>query len=340
MATVWASTKLAGIRSGVCNATQFRGFSIRNAQVERAYGARKLQILCRRNSSPNRNSRCHGGRRNGIQYDGITSPGFPASTALRSQHTAALPATDLDGSNNDPEVLSHAVKQLMRHVPHPVAVITATDISMSSEGGPQGWRGATVSSFNTVTLFPTPVVSFNIRKISSTFAAMRSSGLFNVHLLSEATEATDIASKFATGNASSPFHDEEGEIESFAHLTDPVRTALSSKLPPILQSRDGMGRSMVPFRLHCRFMGDKVVEIGDHVVLFGEVVQIFHDDNTFHDQPAILPKPCLVYVNGRYTRVDSHFHVTPFVQRRKITTISTCMSASGRVITSKAITSG
>jgi len=232
-----------------------------------------------------------------------------------------LHAAELDNINDHSEDLADSVKRLMRHVPHPVAVITATDISVSPEGGPNGWRGATVSSFNTVTLSPTPVVSFNIRKISSTFNAMRSSGLFNVHLLSEAAESTDIASKFASGNASSPFHDEEGEIESFADLTDPVRSARSSRLPPILQSRDEKGQLMVPFRLHCRFMGDKIVDIGDHVVLFGEVVQIFHDDSAFHDHPATLPKPCLVYVNGRYSRVDGHVHEIPFVQRRKNTTI-------------------
>lgn len=319
------STKLAGIGSSFCNGHLFRGLAIRNAQLDRAYGARTFQVLCRRNSGLGWKPHCDERRRRNPPYKGelgMNSASFSALAYSRSQHTAALPATELDNNNDHSEDLSKSVKRLMRHVPHPVAVITATDISVNPEGGPQGWRGATVSSFNTVTLSPAPVVSFNIRKISSTFDAMRSSGLFNVHLLSEALEATDIASKFASGNASSPFHDEEGEIESFAHLTDPVKTAPSSRLPPILQSRDEDGQLMVPFRLHCRFLGDKVVEIGDHVVLFGEVVQIFHDDNAFHDQPAILPKPCLVYVNGRYSRVDSHVHGIPFVQRRKLTIMS------------------
>lgn len=212
--------------------------------------------------------------------------------------------------------LQKSVKQVMRHIPHPVAVITATDISSHPTGGEQGWRGATVSSFNSVTLTPVPVVSFNIKQISSTYDAIKSSGVFNVHLLSEAVESTGVAIKFASGNASSPFHTEDGEIESFAHLTDPVRTASSGKLAPILQSWDDKGQLMVPFRFHCRYLGDKTVEVGDHVVVFGEVSQVFHDDNAFHDQAATLPKPCLVYVNGRYSRVDAHGHSVPLVQRR------------------------
>lgn len=328
MATARASTKLARTSSFITSNTNHRSHAgaliIRDAQRERVSGARNFQILCRLNNGLSRHSHFHERSRRSQQHNGelgITSAFSSTPVHSKSQHTAALRAAELEPSNDPSEDLSNSVKRLMRHVPHPVAVITATDVSVNPEGGPNGWRGATVSSFNTVTLFPTPVVSFNIRKISSTYDAMRSSGLFNVHLLSEAIGATDIASKFASGNASSPFHDDDGEIESFAHLTDPVRTAPSSKLPPILQSRDEKGQLMVPFRLHCRYMGDKVVEVGDHVVLFGEVLQIFHDDNAFHGQAATLPKPCLVYVNGRYSRVDSHGHGIPFVQRRKIWTM-------------------
>lgn len=318
MAARVSSLRLSGLRQRSLGA--LRG---RDAELDRASGARNFQILCRLNQRT-RSDRGTGSGRNHQQDGGLPKPGgfSPAPGYSKAQHTAASRSTELDNANDTSNDLSSSVKQLMRHVPHPVAVITATDVSVNPEGGPEGWRGATVSSFNTVTLSPIPVVSFNIRKISSTFDAMRSSGLFNVHLLSEAVGATDIASKFASGNASSPFHDEDGEIESFALLTDPVRTAPSSKLPPILQSRDEKGQLMAPFRLHCRYMADKVIEVGDHVVLFGEVLQIFHNDNAYHGQASSAPKPCLVYVNGRYSRVESHGHGVPFVQRRELATIS------------------
>lgn len=327
MAATTASIKLA--RVSTLNLSGLRHHSLgatkgRDLEQYRASGARNFQILCRLNSGLSRRKLFErDSLRRAQQKEEVSNiTGFASSTTAQSkcQHTAAARSFEPENVNDTSEDLSSSVKRLMRHVPHPVAVITATDVTVNPEGGPEGWRGATVSSFNTVTLSPKPVVSFNIRKISSTFDAMRSSGLFNVHLLSEAIEATDIASKFASGNASSPFHDEDGEIESFAHLTDPARTAPSSKLPPILQSRDEDGHLMVPFRLHCRYLSDKVVEVGDHVVLFGEVLQIFHDDNAFHGQGSTAPKPCLVYVNGRYSRVESHASGVPFVQRRKIAT--------------------
>lgn len=190
----------------------------------------------------------------------------------------------------------------MRHVPHPVAVITATDLSLSPDGGPEGWRGATVSSFNSVALLPQPVVSFNIKKISSTFDAIRSSGQFYVHLLSEdADEAHRIASKFTKGNASYPFHDDSGELERFA-LVSHVQPDLK-KMPPILHFENESGDLVVPFRLHCRFLKDKVVEIGDHVVLFGEVDHVFHDVGASYDQSPDSLVSCLAYADGSYCRL-------------------------------------
>ena len=246
---------------------------------------------------------------------------FSTAVALNAQSPINAQGTRSAEQSNSTNQLSDSVKRLMRHVPHPVAVITSTDLSASPDGGPEGWRGATVSSFNTVTLYPDPVVSFNIREISSTYDAIRNSGIFNIHLMSETSEAMDIASKFAGGNASAPFHDDEGELERYARLTNPTQTASSGRLPPILQSWNEAGHLVVPLRLQCHFMEDKTVQIGDHVVLFGKVAQIFHDENAFHDQAASRPKPCLVYVNGRYSRVDSHSQRVPFVQLRKITTI-------------------
>ncbi|EXJ88500.1 hypothetical protein A1O1_05430 [Capronia coronata CBS 617.96] len=227
-----------------------------------------------------------------------TSPPQQSGTAKR---TAELDS-ELESSTSQPGDLSDAVRRLMRHVPYPVAVITATDLSHSPEGGPEGWRGATVSSFNTVALLPRPVVSFNIKKISSTFDAIRSSGHFYVHLLSEdADEAHKIASKFTKGNASYPFHDDSGELESFALVSD-VRPDLK-RMPPILHFEKESGDLVVPFRLHCRFLQDKLVEIGDHVVLFGEVDHVFHDVGAFYDQSSDTPISCLVYVDGSYCRV-------------------------------------
>ncbi|KAJ4522693.1 hypothetical protein HRR83_001183 [Exophiala dermatitidis] len=236
-------------------------------------------------------------------YSGVTTAQSEASRAANKANSSEPTRADskLQGFE-----LSDAVRRLMRHVPHPVAVITATDVGISPEGGPRGWRGATVSSFNTVALLPRPVVSFNIKKISSTFDAIRSSGHFYVHLLSEeADEAHRIASKFTKGNASYPFHDDSGELERFALVNAEVQqqTAGTKPMPPILHFENDAGDLVVPFRLQCRYLHDKIVEIGDHVVLFGEVDHVFHDVAAFRDQSPDHPIPCLAYVDGSYCRV-------------------------------------
>lgn len=186
----------------------------------------------------------------------------------------------------------------MRHVTHPVAVITATDTSVDAETPHRGWRGATVSSFNTVTLSPDPIVSFNIKKLSSTFEAIKSSGFFNVHFLSgRAQHARIVAARFAAGNAASPFHDAHGELEDFAASSEETKVSTGNE-PPVLQVNSGDGRLMAPLRLHCCYMQDKLVEIGDHVVVFGQVIKLFHHTSSFEDGPGRTP--ILVYVNGAY----------------------------------------
>ena len=61
----------------------------------------------------------------------------------------------------------------MRRVPYPVAIITATD--PSGRPDTSAFRGMTVSSFNTVTLSPRPVISFNVRRPSETLNALLAS---------------------------------------------------------------------------------------------------------------------------------------------------------------------
>lgn len=182
----------------------------------------------------------------------------------------------------------------MRHVPYPVTIITATDTSESPDKGPARWRGATVSSFNTVALYPHPVVTFNIKRPSSTLDAIQATGHFNAHLFSYSREAKRIATKFTKGNAGSPFHDKDGNLESFA--LDAERQA--NDLPPLLFSETNSEVRMNPFRFQCRLLEDKSVEIGDHVVLFGEVSRVIWGEKGLESSAQ-----CMVYVNGRYKAV-------------------------------------
>jgi flavin reductase (DIM6/NTAB) family NADH-FMN oxidoreductase RutF len=190
------------------------------------------------------------------------------------------------------------VKAIMRHVPHPVAVITSSDISEHPQCGPDTWRGITVSSFNTVTIHPRPVVSFNIKKLSATYDAIKSSGLFIVHLFALSDSTIDIAQRFSRGNMSSPFHESDGSLARFASSGQgkSEHDALSKgKLhlesqPPVIDSHNG-----AVYRLHCENLPDKTVEIEDHVVLFGAVTDGF--PARVEDRDTTV---CLGYVNGGY----------------------------------------
>ncbi|OCT48727.1 putative oxidoreductase [Cladophialophora carrionii] len=195
--------------------------------------------------------------------------------------------------------LSDGVRKIMRHVPHPVAVITSTDTSVSPEGAPTAWRGATVSSFNTVTLRPKPIVSFNITKHSSTYSAIKSSGLFNVHLLNCSSSSSSIAGRFSRGNASSPFHDEDGSLAAWAeeqHMNAPA----PSHLGPQIGRKSPVIKTPLQAVLRCTHISHKAVEIGDHVVILGEVVEK-HDELHHLEEASVW----LYYVNGKYSPLIS-----------------------------------
>ncbi len=196
--------------------------------------------------------------------------------------------------------LSEEVRAAMRHVAHPVAIITATDVSVSPKGAPHAWRGATVSSFNTVTLSPEPIVSFNIKRVSSTFDAIRSSGLFTAHFLSGQHRAGEmVATRFSRGNATSPFHDKHGKLESYV-FRDPELQPRARE-PPIIRP-SGRGPPLAPLNLTCEYLPEKLVHIADHVVVFGRVIGVY--DRMTERRFRHGHTPILSYVNRGYMRHD------------------------------------
>ena len=236
-------------------------------------------------------------------------------TAPSSESAAENPSSELDRSvenqdsistgilrvlplsNGDRKRLAQEVKSIMRHVPHPIAIITSTDTSLDPDGRPSSWRGATISSFNTVTLLPTVIVSFNIKKLSSTYEAIKSSGLFNVHLFDCTASSVAIAQKFSRANPFSPFHKDDGNLESFAHQAGGILDARIwnqahkpqvGREPPRISSSPEDG-----YILRCQFLPDKAVEISDSMVVFGQVLH--HRDLTSKNSNVVL-----YYVNQQY----------------------------------------
>jgi flavin reductase (DIM6/NTAB) family NADH-FMN oxidoreductase RutF len=208
------------------------------------------------------------------------------------------------GSSTSYKGGSEDVRRLMRHVAHPVTIVTASPKAESRPSqNPRHWRGATVSSFVSVALSPRPVVSFNIRRDSSTFKALSSSGTFNVHVMASSNAAKQIAAKFAGGNALEPFHDGDGELEWWVRKPDPNDDGHAVIENAVVGSATSQHtESPVLFRLTCSHMDDKTVVIGDHVVAFGEVIEA----NETAQQGSDSEKVCLLYFHGQYGRPQQY----------------------------------
>lgn len=207
----------------------------------------------------------------------------------------------------------------MRRVPHPVVVVTSTDTSECSPGHDTAsaddtsrppsdlescFRGMTVSSFNTVSLSPQPLVSLNVRLPSATYAALAHSRTFLAHILAASPEGARIADAFAKGNS--------GSSQAFAELAREARGSFkvfagsSMQWAPLLS---GLGVLRV---LRCIALPGKEIVVGDHVVLVGQVVGILEGKETGGGprHGANKENDGLVYVDQGYCavgeRIDPH----------------------------------
>ncbi|KAK0660659.1 Uncharacterized protein DIS24_g3292 [Lasiodiplodia hormozganensis] len=166
--------------------------------------------------------------------DDETTPSHqPISTAqqpISTQETLQEPIADDDkdleefaGDHSDPRHIARVcflVRSIFRSVAHPVAIVTALapetaddsiGVSDGSFGGTQvgdewedalkSMRAMTISSLNTVSLDPTPVISFNVRVPSSTWDAIRARCHFRVALLRATERGSEIAKLFSKRDA-------------------------------------------------------------------------------------------------------------------------------------------
>lgn len=156
----------------------------------------------------------------------------------------------------------------MRRVPYPVSIITATDPTARNNPPELSFRGMTVSSFNTVTLTPEPVISFNVKRPSETLSALRSSRRFLAHLLAPNTATATLARDFSKGNHNLTILDGKGEFEFVGH------GAGDGDLLPVLRRRGKAddGAEDFPFVFECR-LKEQEVEVHDHTIVLGTIVR-------------------------------------------------------------------
>ncbi|KAJ5496066.1 hypothetical protein N7539_001182 [Penicillium diatomitis] len=211
--------------------------------------------------------------------------------ASRSQPVASSPTIST----------STQVRLLMRQVPYPVAIITATDPT-TSPSETTSFRGMTVSSFNTVTLHPEPVISFNVKRPSETLNALIKSGRFLVHLLASSPATATLARDFSKGNTTlASILSGHGDFEF-----SPLSTHEHSERPlPLLRRRGSDSSHQVsdfPFVLECT-LHQNILDVHDHSVVLGTVVRTIESPVT-HSHSAHSPEHlCLTYANTKFWKM-------------------------------------
>ena len=160
-----------------------------------------------------------------------------------------------------PSQTPSVMRELMRNVPHPVVVITASSWSMELQQ--MTHQAMTISSFNTVTLNPEPIISFNIRTPSRTLdAILAQKGHFRIHVLSNSQKGSFIADAFTRGNAEEGFKKIQASGINIRFPTGNVPSA------PIIATK------AVIATLHCVLLRSKTVTIQDHIVALARVTHV------------------------------------------------------------------
>ncbi|KAJ5638001.1 hypothetical protein N7490_007880 [Penicillium lividum] len=236
-----------------------------------------------------------------------------AATQSTPTNEPAQPSTtNTPNKNSLPSSISEHVRLLMRRVPYPVAIITATDPT-----GPQGassFRGMTVSSFNTVTLTPHPVISFNVRRPSETLNALLASRRFLVHLLAPGPATATLARDFSKGNSTlASILSGHGEFEFGPLDASPGAPGSESENPlPILRRRGGSNESKnnggidFPFVLECTLHPQKI-DVQDHSIVLGTVVRAVESVGAAQDtvDEHSTERLCLSYANTKFWKMGN-----------------------------------
>ncbi|KAF4556285.1 Hypothetical protein D9617_1g081610 [Elsinoe fawcettii] len=196
-------------------------------------------------------------------------------------------------------------RHFMRSVVNPVAILTTRlpNEPFNSEERFLGCRGTTISSLTSVTLQPAPVITFNLHAESRTAQKLEHAGYCDIHLLSSSAAGVDIAQPFAATKGLSllePFRIVDGLEHAHIDIQDDGAVYINS--PGVLA------------HLRCRMIEGKTVRIGDHKVMFCEVVEAVRrsteTDYSWADITEPLHETCLTYADRKYGTMHSPSHLT------------------------------
>lgn len=89
--------------------------------------------------------------------------------------------------------MSTQIRSIMRQIPAHVVALTTAIPNNKRSGVADPYRGMVMSSFNTVSLDPVPIISFNIKMPSHTLDALKMSRQFFIHFLAANSVGKSIA---------------------------------------------------------------------------------------------------------------------------------------------------
>lgn len=227
------------------------------------------------------------------------APGTPANlhtersrnerqSVTEEHNQTAQVSADHHTTAQEPVSMKSAMRNLMRHVPSTVTVITVHATHPEAEDPLP--VGSAISSFSTVTLDP-PHVSFNIKTPSRTLDAIQDAGgKFRVHILDNSIEAAEIAHNFTQGNSLDTLKKRK-DLLMFKWYHDTSKDLVA----PRIVSDCVLGS------LDCQLVQE--ARVADHVLVIARV-----DVFTSTDSLA----PALLYQDGAFRKYNAKLLYTLF----------------------------
>ncbi|MCJ1271356.1 hypothetical protein MMC22_011256 [Lobaria immixta] len=217
---------------------------------------------------------------------GPVTPPQPTPSISQEDGSSTLPPqTGVTSPSQNSSLLHREITSIMRLAPDSLTIILSQSLTTSHKSSllqdseldrmasprPQP-TGLLVSSFNTVTINPTPFVSFNIKLPSRTHSAILASGSFTASGINSAA----LARKFLIPSEQKKSH----FIKALTFTTTEGGRWLNA------------GQGGV-WWMRCNWVREKSVQVGDHAIMVGEVVSagMYEKRKEFKT---------LFYLNGSY----------------------------------------
>ncbi|KAF1956619.1 hypothetical protein CC80DRAFT_472182 [Byssothecium circinans] len=227
---------------------------------------------------------------------------------VESSQAEVDPVEDAAEDEVQREARTQALRSLMRRVPSSVVIVTASSTDPTTKAPVP--LGTALSSFNTVSLDP-PYVSFNIKCPSQTLEAIRTNGIFRVHLLDDHHKSAMIVDAFTRGNTPDAFK-QRRHLVAISHKGNKKYVKIKS--------------GNVVAALGCQLAHE--VTVADHVVVIAKVrsmemfsdaesTLLYHDGAYRQNNGTLLPVALKPSTAGKDAHLYWEYPLFPGEEERK-----------------------